>query len=94
MSGRVTRILKFYRPDYGEGIEDADPFEFNTLSPNDLEYAAEKYAEYYHAHRDGWEASWPIEFHIADEQGNFLGVYVVDRRSEPVFEASKKKLQR
>lgn len=78
--------LKFWRPDYSETVDDADEFEIKHFDPtDDLDFAAEEYAEYYHSNRDGWECSWPIVFYIADEDGKFLGRVSVERESRPHF---------
>lgn len=93
MSGKLK--LKIWRPDRGETVEDAEDFEVTrlgwddeTLDKTELCYAAEKYADYCHARRDGWEWSWPVTFHVADEDGKFLGVAEVDRDMAPVFNAA------
>jgi hypothetical protein len=81
--------LHFWRPDYSETFDDADVFE--VFDPSDLELCAEEYAEFYHNERDGWEARWPIEFHIAKPDGTFLGVVEVDREARPHFCGRKRK---
>ena len=79
--------LKFWRPDWSETVDDAHLFEIRYVYnlPEELEGAAEEYAEYYHDNRDGWESSWPIIFNIADEDGKYLGSVEVDRETRPHF---------
>ena len=73
---------KIWAPVYGETVDDHG--DFNSVY-DDLEYVAEDFADYYHDNCDGWECSWPITFHIADENGKLLGVVEVDRETRPSF---------
>lgn len=54
----------------------------------DIEDAAEQYAEYFHNNRDGWENSWPIEFVVHD--GRAFHLVSVDRDYDPTFSAAIK----
>jgi hypothetical protein len=81
---KVKRL--FWIEDYSGTIEDADLHEVKQFGDaDDLQWAAEQYAEYYHDNRDGWEASWPLVFSVADENGKFLGKVSVERESRPEF---------
>ena len=83
--------LKFWRAEYDYSIDDAETFEVKNYDGlDDLEYAAEEYAEYFHDHRDGWECDWPVEFYIATMEGKILGMVSVERESMPVFSGSVK----
>lgn len=75
--------FKIYRPDYSQTVDDA--FEYESRTFHDLKFVAERFAEVYHSDHDGWECSWPIEFHIADGDGKFLGVVEVERETRPEF---------
>lgn len=86
----MKRTLKFFRPDYGETIEDAYEHTFKTAFPDDIQFLAQEYAEFYHNNRDGWEAHWPMVFVVADENDSILGTYEVERDSMPVFSARLK----
>ena len=44
-------------------------------------------AKDFHSSHDGWECSWPLEFLILREDGSEVGLYSVERESEPVFYA-------
>lgn len=85
-----SKVLQFWRPEYGEDIKCAESFEaknfdcFEEMDAN-LEAAAESYSEHFHDNCDGWECSWPITFSIADSEDKFLGNVSVDRQSTPVF---------
>jgi hypothetical protein len=63
--------------------------EYDELA--DLEYIAERCAEEFHSAHDGWEHSWPIDFHLWNESDKLLGIFIVDREAEPVFYARRKK---
>jgi hypothetical protein len=81
----VKKKLRFFLPDHGETIEDADEYEVDQFGDSDdLVWAATQYAEYYHDNRSGYECSWPIDFHVADGDA-FLGVVSVDREARPHF---------
>lgn len=78
--------LLFWRADQGEKIMGADIYDVDGYrGPKDLEYAAEEYAKYYWSERDGWEAGWPIDFHIASEDGNLIGIVSVNMEVMPRF---------
>lgn len=49
--------------------------------------AAEKYAEYAHDHRDGYESSWPLNFRVRAEDGT-ISDFEIDRDFEPIFSAA------
>lgn len=84
----MKKKFLIWRPDYSETVEDGHLFECIDLG--ELQWVGEKYANHYWSHHDGWECSWPIEFHIADSESNFLGVVEVDMQTEPVFSGSLK----
>lgn len=78
--------LHFWIPDNGGSFDDSDPFDVHMFGgKDDLEWAAEQYAEYYHDNRDGWESSWPILFSVSKPDGTFLGSISVDRESRTHF---------
>lgn len=82
----MKRALLFWRDDYGQTVEDADELKVTQIGDSDdLQWAAEQYAEFYHGNRDGWEAQWPIEFNVADEDKKFMGKVSVDREARPHF---------
>lgn len=56
---------------------------------DDVEDAAEQYADHFHSHRDGWESTWPITFVVHDGKGFFL--VEVDREFDPTFSAGRPK---
>lgn len=78
-----TRVLKFWVEDRGETIEDA--VEFAVSRYTDTEYAASDFAEDYWNNRDGWEATWPVVFSIAEADGTFLGKVSVECEHRPHF---------
>jgi hypothetical protein len=53
--------------------------------------AAEAYADYAHAQRDGNESSWPLTFRVRGPDGS-LQDFEVDREYVPEFSASPVKL--
>ena len=57
-----------------------------AFTPMDAGEAAERYAEWCHSHRDGWEASWPLVFRVLSPDGT-LTDFSVDRESRPIFAA-------
>jgi hypothetical protein len=61
----------------------------NSAPCDDPRDAAEQYAEYCHARRDGWEWSWPVDFVVHD--GERYYVVEVERETVPEFCASKPK---
>jgi hypothetical protein len=56
---------------------------------DDVETAAQWFADHCHSRRDGWEWTWPIEVVVHD--GDRYFVVSVDRDMEPVFYSSKPK---
>jgi hypothetical protein len=56
----------------------------------DAKDAAEVYADYCHAHRDGWDATWPLDFRVKCEDGSIVD-FEVDREAVPEFTARKKR---
>lgn len=52
----------------------------------DARAAAERYAEYCHRQRDGWECTWPLTFRVRSEDGTVQD-FEVDREMDPVFSA-------
>jgi hypothetical protein len=87
------RKYKYFIPDQGEMLDDATTFPSTwVVGPeDDAEWLAEDAAEYEHTNCDGWEASWPLTFHLFTEGDVFLGAYSVEREYDPVFHASKVK---
>lgn len=53
--------------------------------------AARAHAAYYHTHRGGWEAAWPITFHVRNQDTGRTVALEVDREMEPVFWPGKPK---
>ncbi len=53
---------------------------------SDVGEAAEIYADFCHANRDGWEWSWPQEFVVFDQSAYW--VVSVDRETVPEFNAA------
>lgn len=82
--------LLFWRADYGETVESAEPFEVSNFTASDLEFAAELYAEHYWDNRDGWECNWPLEFHVSSEDEKLLGVVSVNMEARPYFYGREK----
>ena len=78
---------RYNRPDTMDP-EDYEEFKSN-FDDSDGEWLAEKAAEHYHNHRDGWESSWPITLIIQREDGSVIDVYDIDRESVPQFFARK-----
>jgi hypothetical protein len=77
----VSERFKIWRKDWNDDSPD-EREAFDVCS------AAEKQADYDHAHRSGWEWSWPVEYIVQDPNGNHFLV-VVERHTVPEFEASK-----
>jgi len=59
----------------------------NSVPCDDVREAAERYADYFHSHRDGWECTWPVEFVVHDGVGYFI--VEVEREMVPDFHAGK-----
>lgn len=80
--------MKYYIPRHGETAKDARglPKSLYAMTVGDPKWFAEKAAEYVHWNEDGWEASWPINFIIIDEDIEYL--IEVDREMEPVFSSN------
>lgn len=76
---------------YDEDFENSFKIEGEHLDADDLGYVAEECAEDYHGNHDGWEAGWPLDFFIFDEEGKLLGKFEVNREAQPVFTAYEKK---
>ncbi len=53
----------------------------------DIDEAAELYADYFHSHRDGWENTWPLQFIVFD--GERYHLVEVEREMVPEFRAGK-----
>lgn len=53
----------------------------------DASDAAEAYADYVHNQRDGYEASWPLQFRVRCPNGSILD-FEVDREAVPEFTAT------
>jgi hypothetical protein len=88
----VKKLLRFWIEEQSETVEDAHLFEVDQFSAeDDLCWAAEQYAEYYHDNRDGWESPWPITFSIASDEKVFLAKVSVDREARPHFHGTKVK---
>lgn len=89
----------WWKPEFDDCKTDEDrdeiawhvPDEVGILDPsvrypcNSAEDAAEKYADYFHNERDGYENTWPIEFVVND--GTRFFVVEVDREMVPEFRA-------
>jgi len=56
---------------------------------DDVEEAAEQYADYFHGNRDGWENTWPLEFVVHDGEKFYL--VEVERDFDPTFSAARPK---
>jgi hypothetical protein len=82
------RFFRFWRPSHGGNFENAHTYE-GIVSSGDTEDLACDIAEYFFQECDGWEASWPCTFVIANEDGNIIGTFKVEMESEPVFYARK-----
>lgn len=50
-----------------------------------FDWVAQDAAEYDHDHCDGWEAHWPQDFFLYDENHVFVGKAQVDREYNPDF---------
>lgn len=55
---------------------------------DNVDDAAEQYADYFHSHRDGYENQWPVEFVVHDGEKFYL--VSVDRDFDPVFSSNGK----
>lgn len=55
--------------------------------------AAERYADWFHGNRDGWESSWPLTFRVRSEDGTEQD-FEVDREMVPEFSARPVKEKR
>jgi hypothetical protein len=85
---KKTRL--FWIEKDGSTIKDAYKYEVDQFGDkDDLEWAAERFAEYYYDNYDGWESSWPITFSVANENGDLLGKIVVRIEPEPHFYGTK-----
>lgn len=62
----------------------------NAAPCDDPRDAAKQFADYYHAQRDGWESTWPIEMIVHD--GDRYWIVEVDRECVPEFSADKPRL--
>lgn len=91
-----SKFLKIWRPNAREKLEDAVTFEarnyhcFDNEQAN-LEVAVESYAEDFYYDCDGNTMRWPIEFSVADEDGNFMGIVIVDMEHSIEFRGVVKK---
>jgi hypothetical protein len=56
---------------------------------DDVEEAAEQYADYFHSQRDGYENTWPLEFVVHDGEKFYL--VEVERDFDPTFSAARPK---
>jgi len=86
--------------DHEEDATELRPFDTVTASPwptdrrglinvsyldlGSAEVAAERYADYVHSHRDGWEATWPLVMRVRCPDGSVVDVEV-ERESVPEF---------
>lgn len=73
---------------------DGSAKEYTVYEPRE---AVLKHADHYHSHRDGWEASWPIDFIVRDlgekypyDADGTLYKFDVDRETVPHFVTSYK----
>jgi len=80
--------VKYYKPGYGEFAKDAVHFQTQWGSTGAGHGAAEDAAAHYHE-LSGWEATWPIQFALVDDDGTLLGVFNVYREAVPSFCAIK-----
>jgi hypothetical protein len=77
-------------PDRGETVDNACAYEAPSV-----ERAAELAAEHDHAHRDGWEWTWPVTYHVqlaGDPDGFRVFGVETNREMAPTFWADKGKL--
>lgn len=74
--------LRAWVPHHGMSFDDGYLFEVDRI---DLKQNAAAFAGIFHAQHDGWEASWPVTFHIAKDSGEFLGEIEVEREMVPHF---------
>lgn len=84
MSGYVWR---YYLPRQGETLDDARPCPAHAAGAHDR-LLAEEAARDLHEHHDGWEMRWPLDLVLVAPDGT-TSRWIVDRRSEPVFEATQ-----
>ena len=52
-------------------------------------WSAEIFAKDYYDNHDGWEDDWPITFRTWDEEGVWLGDYMVELDYDPTFNATE-----
>ena len=64
-------------------------YEFEYEFEWDWETSAEVIAEDYYGNHDGWADDWPITFRIWDEEGVWLGDYMVELDYDPTFNATE-----
>ena len=69
---------------------DTRPVEYDSmLDAEDGDLVAAEAAEHYFDNCDGWDSTWPLDFHIV-AGGEDLGVFEVELEFDPVFEARRK----
>jgi hypothetical protein len=81
--------VEYYVVDRGVDRGDEDVLHCTTTW--DARYphrVAEDCADDYHRNHDGWEAAWPMKFHVSVD-GKKLGTFEVDREALPHFRAVK-----
>lgn len=83
MRDQTIPLFKVWNHDDGE--TEADAREWGALN---TEAAARLHAEHYHAHRDGWERKWPLEFRVKAPNGAVLDVEI-HREMVPEFVVGK-----
>jgi hypothetical protein len=71
--------------------EDLDPDDGdgNEVEAFDVRAAAERRAEQDHAHRGGWEWTWPVVYLVKDVTDPTVWIVEVQRRAVPEFEAER-----
>ena len=76
----VMKKYHYIIEDYGHIY----PEDSMTVQSNDSYSFANVVAEDYWDNYDGWESTWPLIFHIYDDE-HYLGKYEVEMEAEPIF---------
>lgn len=80
--------IQSYDPVVGSRIDTRLLYEVPFYSLESPKEAAEVYADWIHARRDAWEATWPLTFRVRSPDGTEQD-FEVDRAMVPEFSARK-----
>jgi hypothetical protein len=79
--------MRYYLPDLGGTADTAREFPYGDEHDRS---SAEEAACDFHDRHCGWECGWPLVLVLVDDEGK-ESRWNVDRRMEPVFDASEVK---